>query len=265
MKTSILILCTALITLCVFAFQSPKTGNETSVSTETLNDGSLRINYFRLDQYNDRVGPEPFYKVDSRFLATVTKETLHTATSIREILPTDACKGIDAFLSVSVTVLKAGTEIRETGRGDLLTPAQIRLLQSTDYSNHIHIEASYKSAVNTADSQMNLVYYITVTPERQAVYESGYGQLINYLKKNSEDKVLRLNQDQLKPGKVIFTVGKTGTVSNARLAESSGFPALDKSMLELIQDTPGKWKPAKNAKGEAVEQELVFFFGSEGC
>ena len=49
------------------------------------------------------------------------------------------------------------------------------------------------------------------------------------------------------------------------LEESSGYPAIDKTMIELLTNAPGKWKPAKNAKGEKVDQQLVFSFGEVGC
>jgi hypothetical protein len=33
----------------------------------------------------------------------------------------------------------------------------------------------------------------------------------------------------------------------------------------MITNMPGKWNPATNSKGEKVDQELVFFFGRQGC
>lgn len=264
MKTSILIICTALITLGALAFRSSTSEIRPSASTETPCNSTLKINYLRYNQFRDLVGPPVFYKVDSRFLATVTQEKLHAASSIREILPATSHTEIEEFLGVTVTVFREGVEIRESGQGEFLTPAQIHLLQSTNYSNTIRIEANYKNK-DKVGMQTGFVYYISITPAQKAEYAGGYTALIDYLKNNSEDKILSLNQDQLRAGKVVFTVGKTGTIAQARLEESSGFAALDKAMLELIKKIPGNWKPAKNASGEAVEQDLVFFFGREGC
>jgi hypothetical protein len=36
-------------------------------------------------------------------------------------------------------------------------------------------------------------------------------------------------------------------------------------MIELISNSPGKWKPAENSVGEKVNQKLVFSFGMMGC
>ncbi len=36
-------------------------------------------------------------------------------------------------------------------------------------------------------------------------------------------------------------------------------------MENLMNNLPGTWMPAKNEKGEKVAQELVFFYGIEGC
>jgi TonB family protein len=74
-----------------------------------------------------------------------------------------------------------------------------------------------------------------------------------------------VDANTLQPGKVYFTVDKAGTVSAIRLSASSGYPALDTRVLELMNTLPGTWKPATNAAGEAVEQEFVFSFGTVGC
>jgi hypothetical protein len=47
---------------------------------------------------------------------------------------------------------------------------------------------------------------------------------------------------------------------------TTGYPSLDKKLMTLIKNIPGKWTPAENIKGEIMEQELVFTFGSaDGC
>ena len=56
-----------------------------------------------------------------------------------------------------------------------------------------------------------------------------------------------------------------GAVEQVKLERSSGYPAIDKVMIELIQNAPHKWSPATNAQGEAVDQELVISFGQLGC
>ena len=110
-----------------------------------------------------------------------------------------------------------------------------------------------------------LTYFITVVPEKEAEFVYGQDALLNYLKEKSKEKTLIIQKDQLRPGQFRFTVTKDGEVANVRLNSSSGYPSVDTTLMELISSLKGKWNPATNAKGEAVDQELIFFFGMEGC
>lgn len=153
------------------------------------------------------------------------------------------------------------------GQSEQLNTAQINLLRSTDYSSNIRITALCKRTNAAAETMGNdsLVYYLTVIPEKEAVFTSGQDALIEYLKENSKEKRVFLDRDKLKPGKVTFTVTRAATVANARLTSTSGYSSADEAMVKLISDLPGKWAPAANSEGAPVDQELVFFFGLEGC
>jgi len=267
MKKTLFIFCIAVTTLVVFAFRPIKNELQISTPNKTVGSEAFKFENDLLSLLKDQVGPAVFYKVDSRFIATITLEKLYSATTILDILPEHARFGIESVQAVNFSVLKEDHELREVSFGAALTPAQLLLLKSTDYADNIRIEANYtsKNIQGDAGNNMQLVYYISVTPEQPAKYTDGYAALIHTLKKGSEDQILRLDQDQLKPGKVNFTVTKNGTVAHVRIAESSGFADLDQAMLELIKSLPKNWNPAKNALGEPVEQDLVFFFGREGC
>ena len=77
--------------------------------------------------------------------------------------------------------------------------------------------------------------------------------------------LINVDPEQLKPARLYFTVTKDGTIENLKLDSGSGYPEVDKKMMELITKTPGAWLPAKNSKAETVNQELVVFFGLMGC
>ncbi len=94
---------------------------------------------------------------------------------------------------------------------------------------------------------------------------SGKHMLIDFLRTNSKDQVAFAKSDDLMPGKIYFTVTKEGTITKAKFATTSGYTSIDDHMLELITKVPGEWKPAQNAKGELVDQTLVFAFGIVGC
>ena len=36
-------------------------------------------------------------------------------------------------------------------------------------------------------------------------------------------------------------------------------------IIKILNEVPGTWIPAKNSKGEKVDQELVVSFGLMGC
>ena len=88
---------------------------------------------------------------------------------------------------------------------------------------------------------------------------------MDYLRENSKESRVNIQPDKLRPAKLIFTVTKMGTIENVRLDRTSNFPVVDKTMIELISNAPGKWMPAENIEGEKVDQELVVSFGSMGC
>jgi hypothetical protein len=70
--------------------------------------------------------------------------------------------------------------------------------------------------------------------------------------------------DLLKPAKLFFTVTIKGSIKNVYLDRTSGYPDVDKTMIELISKVPSAWEPAQNTKGEKVDQELVVSFGLIG-
>ena len=212
------------------------------------------------------------YNVDSRFIATITKEDLHKAKSVADITPEKAEWDKISFLNMKVAILQDDGEIAELGDDGVLNADQIKLLQSTDYSTNFYMEgrgkrkgAGPEGLKDLDQEEFNLAYYITIVPEQEAEYAGGQKALIDYLKINSQIYTSIIEEDQLRPGQVSFTVTKAGTIGKVELNSTSGYPTIDEVLVGLVKNIPGKWHPAKNAKGERVDQELVFFFGRQGC
>jgi len=272
MKKSIIIFCMALIATALMAFSYLNRSN-----TPTNHKETFRCN---ADIFNDVFAlniPEPaeidlVYNVDSRFGATITKENLCRATSAVDIVPKEAEWSKISFLSMTIAVLQDGDEIRVSGDDEVLNPAQTTLLQSIDYSTNFYLKARGKTKNGGPDGMQEfdqeeyaLAYYITVVPEKEAAYTAGKDALISYLRENSKAATAIIRKDQLQPGRVLFTVTKEGTIADVTLESTSGYPSVDQTLVELLATLPGKWEPATNAKGENVDQELVFFFGLQGC
>ncbi|MFT4682000.1 MAG: hypothetical protein ACI9FU_002259 [Granulosicoccus sp.] len=217
--------------------------------------------------FMDQSSRKIFYAVGSRFLATVKKADLHKATSILDFVPKEETEGLESYTNVKVGVLKKDGETIKMGTEATLNKAQLKLLRSTDYSTDFYINADAKKGTYELweQSTYDLVYYFTIIPEKEAAYQDGNEALVDFVKKNTKKLESSIIADQLKAGKVRFTISKSGTVSGASLDSSCGFESLDKAIIDLLGSSPGKWTPATNGAGENVEQELVFSFGITGC
>jgi len=207
---------------------------------------------------------ELLYKVESRFLARISKSELDKAKTIIDILPRKATNNIQAYNYSRVSILDdhIETDRRAIADNEILTKAQINLIQSTNDSGNIYIRSDYENKNGLNDY---LTYFISVVPEQQAFYNDGYASLINYLKANTAEEVKVITKDGLKGGKVQFTITKEGLISNVSLTSTSGYKSVDKVLVETIENIPGEWTPASNGSGKKVDQEYVFFFGMEGC
>lgn len=267
MKKIIFIICSVLICFSLTAFGFMNWGEETKApKPPALEEGSA---FFVNDLVGSVINPiedDFVYNIDTRFIATITKENLHAASSIREILPEKATGPNVHYQDVKVSIFEQEM-ISQFGGNALLSAAQLKLMQTTDYSQNIVVEANHEIPTGFNDqTQLNYIsYHMTVVPEQEAEYLDGMDGLIQFLKAESLSAKAGVEKNQLKPGRLWFTITKEGELANAKLDSSCGYPALDEKMQELMENLPGKWEPAKNAAGEAVEQELVFFFGMQGC
>lgn len=235
-------------------------------SSEEIIPRWQNIGIYNLNDYNQYNKIDFIYNINSRFIWNITKEELNQAKSIIDIYPKDATLGMDNFSNVQVTLMNNGKEVSEFGEDETLNEAQLKLLQTLDYSSNFYVRANY-TKTNYAGQEVEnyIVYYITVVPEKKAVYNKGKTALIDYLKKNTAKDIEIVKKDKLEPGQIRFTVTTDGTIADVNLDSSSGYKKLDKKMVKLIENMPEKWEPATNAKGEPVEQTLIFFYGIEGC
>ncbi|NND95352.1 MAG: hypothetical protein HKN45_10835 [Flavobacteriales bacterium] len=207
--------------------------------------------------------------IESRFIQTVTKKELLDQSSIEPFLGEDELRSIVSYNSVEITVFKENNEKRPSaiGTSEKLNEKQLALIRSLDYSANIYIKADFHRKVEGSDELISgySTPHITIIPETQAEYIQGIGSLTSYLRDNSYRQTRMTNKSELDPGKIYFTVSKNGIISDVRLSSSCGYPLVDNKLVDLIRKSPGLWNPAMNEDGEAVDQELVLFFGNMGC
>jgi hypothetical protein len=265
MKKSILIFCKVFTTFSLSVFGLMSWNNGVMAQEAVVFKNSVLFNTGIASILNIQPDLDLVYNIDSRFIANITKEDLHKATSVLDIVPKEARGWWKVnFQTVTVAVLQDGDEISIMGDKKILNAAQVKLLQATDYSTNFYINARTTEDPETGRIE-DYVYYFTIIPEKEAEYTGGRDALIAYLKENSKEKTAIIKSDQLQPARVSFTVTKEGTIVNVKLDSTSGYPSVDETLVELITNLPEKWDAATNSKGEKVDQELVFFFGVEGC
>jgi hypothetical protein len=271
MKKNILIFSTAIATFLLTAFAfSTRTNTAKNQEVSSCSQSVLSDNEAVIVSKIQAV-PDLYYNVGNRW-SVMTKEGLIKAKSLSDLVPGEKNKMRDSYKNVLLAVLHNDKDVRDIktsaiGQSKILNAAQLALLRSCDYSTNLRITAlSQVKDVNTGMFEDDsLVYYMTIIPETEAVFEGGFNALIEYLRESSKDRVAIIEEDKVQPGKVFFTVTKNGTIENIKLVATSGYPSVDKELVRIVTRMPEKWNPALNSEGEKVDQEFVFSFGSMGC
>jgi len=267
MKKNILIFTAVLITLSLMAFGIINQNHSTSDQEEVTSTKNIASNIQPDYNLNSDI-PDFHYSVGTRF-SGIKKGTVDKAKSILDFLPQEKIDRIMSFQSVKFIILDDNrqTDIIEAGVSAALTEGQIKLLRASDYSTNLLVRADYlikNKSTNTLENSY-ATPHLTIVPEQQAEYLDGMDALVDYLKQNSIEETSIVQKNKLQPAKLYFKVDNNGVISNVRTVTSSGYPSIDKKMIELIKKSPGKWKPAENTEGKKVDQDLVFFYGIIGC
>jgi hypothetical protein len=271
MKKSILIFCAVVAAFSLTALGYANWNNTSSNHEGCSSNKAVVYDNDFTNVNNYEADLDLYFDIRNRW-STMTKENLIRAKSLNDIVPGEADKTRDSYKNVTISVLHNDKDVRDIetmamGQSVELNNAQINLLRSCDYSTNLRFTAlnrllNPETGIFRDDS---LVYYMTITPEKEAEYEGGFDTLIDYLKEISKEEVAIIKKNKLQPGKVFFTVSKDGTISNVKLVSTSGYPSVDTELKNIINNMPKKWEPARNSKGEKVDQEFVFFFGIMGC
>lgn len=267
MKKGIIILCTVLVTFSLAALGYTNWNKTVNDPVEKIDTKTASFDSDLLYDITRSKVPALVYKIDSRFIHRITKEEINKAVSIADILPEKATRPIQSYQGAKISLIEAEQGISEEGNSEILTPAQKDLLLATDYTSNVAIAANF-TARYEEDGELRKDYFrysTSIVPEKVAEYNDGSNTLIDYLKENSRAATAIIRKEGLKAGIVKFTVTKEGTIANVKLFASSGYPSVDEVLVDLITNMPGSWNPAMNATGDTVDQELVFFFGLEGC
>lgn len=180
------------------------------------------------------------------------------------------------YLSVNISSTHNGKTHTAHSSNDQLSLEQKRILATADLNTDITVKVKfkYKDLVNGASGNESKVIEgkvsITVVPETEAQFPGGYTALRDQLTKAVMSKLPSggaaesLYADKIARSVVKFTVDEEGKVLDASVSRTSTDSFLDVLLVDALYHLP-KWKPAKNAKGQAVTQQFHFSMGSDGC
>jgi hypothetical protein len=268
MKKNIIFICITLITLSLAAYGF---SNSKDLKTERLGlsvDENITNKNQASNKAENKIFTNFIYDVGPRFGA-IKKTKINKIKSFNDFISKEHSERIVSYKSVSIILIKDDkrTDTKITGYSNKLTTAQLKLIQSLDYSTNFLIRAEYLQ-LNKETGELEDSYstpHLTIVPKKEASYSGGKSALKKFLKENSEKARRNVEAGKLKPAKLYFTVTKKGNIENVNLDRSSNYPLIDEKMIELINNTSEKWNPAENSKGEKVDQELVVSFGLIGC
>ena len=269
MKKYLLIFC---IIAGVLSFTYCKNSNQEDLSVNTFEptvSEEIAMNTQAKDPTpNKKVFESFIYDIGPRF-GPIKRETVQNARSIDDFLNEEQLSKIEQINSVTIQVMEGifASYFIEKGTSATFTEAQLKLLQSLKYSTSLMLLVEFQEMNNHENRLVNnyVSPYVTIVPEKQATYLFSEDTLKDYLRVNTEEARADVDPEKLQAAKLYFTVTKEGAVENVRLDRSSFYPKVDETMINLMQNLPGSWTPAKNANGEFVDQELVVSFGLIGC
>lgn len=256
-------LCLSLIAVLLVSCQNQKdcqkAGDIAANTTETSPMPEVK---------NETVFTDFIYEVGPRFQG-IDKNKLEQVTKFEDLISPELANKIANYSKLSVTLfedeqLSPNRIVHSEGQ---FSEAQLQFLRSMPYSTNFMVRADFEER-NSATGKLSSNYstpHLTVVPTHEAAFRDTKEGLMYYLRTQSKEAREGIDPKKLTPAKLFFTVTRDGNVENVHLDRSSGYPLLDKKMIELISKTSGQWDPARTHKDEVIDQELVVSFGLLGC
>lgn len=180
------------------------------------------------------------------------------------------------YLSVNITSSHEGKTLSAESSNDQLSAAQKQVLAMADVNSDITIKVKFrykdrrKSDSDPYDKVMEGTLAVTVVPATEAAFPGGFTELKDRLtnvvmnKLPSGGAAKQIYSDKIARSVLKFTVTEEGRVTDASVSNSSGDPYIDALLIDALYHLP-QWKPAKNGKGQAVNQQFTFSLNAGGC
>jgi len=272
MKTRVIIISILIAAIGFTAFGFLNKQQAAKVVNLDIKETSLKVDKAEIVDFSNAKkpmnNPNLSYLVKGRYSRPITIEKIQKAKLVSDLIEGYPNNWITAYISVEISSSCKKVKVNAVSLNDVLNTEQKSMLNNADVGTDIVISVKYNTKNGITDvlekSEMNVS--LTVIPEIEATYIGGYKDMIAYLKENSNAKIAAITTKQIQFTSINFTINKNGKADNVMLIKASGIAAVDELLIESITNMP-KWIPAKNSKGDVVEQEFEFSLGSMagGC
>ena len=251
-----------------------KDNNQSEVTKEIVpgnvlvNQNNGKIQAFGLPNNDELKKNKLMYVVVGNYNRSVPLSKLKKAKEIGDIFPSYPTNWIQNYISVEIEAFNNGKKEKVVGTNNTLTKEQKDLFSNVDLASDVVVKVNYKTKNAATDKLESRVMKVslTVIPEVEAEFVGGEEKMEAYLRAKSYDKVINKhkNLDWLQLSIITFTIDEKGEINNVKILSRTGDMEIDDYLVELIRNMP-QWNSAKNLKGEAVKQDLVFKFGESWC
>lgn len=209
-----------------------------------------------------------YYGVDNRFKG-VPLHRLQAAVSLEDFLGDGYTFQVASYQSVKLYEATDGILSNEfyPSANNILSQGQKDFFAQASYGTDFNFDIRFLEHKNGYEEPIadRVTPYLTVVPAIETYYKPGQDELIRYLRENNKALTMGLKEQDLEAARIRFTISTHGTVEDVKVIRASGLPSVDLNLINLIQNLPGEWEPARNVKGEKVAQPLTLFFGNRGC
>lgn len=187
------------------------------------------------------------------------------------VYPVEYYNKILEFVSVEIAASIHGKSVVTKSQGSKLTAEQKNLLGAAEMGADILVKVKYhykqpsQYDAGPVRETIEGKVLVTAVPDTEAEFPGGLKQATDYFARNVIARSTESNAvEKIQRAIVRFTVNEEGRITDVKLSQKSEDPKIDKLLLDAMSNMP-RWKPATDAKGNRVKQEIVLPFGRGGC
>ncbi len=194
-----------------------------------------------------------------RQISEATLKSANTLTDLYERYPTD---WVEKYISVEISVTCDGELLTATGSSHTLNEDQKEIIRLAENGSQLKMDIKYiPDNTLKIKEEKQVDYTFTITPEVYAAYVGGEEKMLDYLERNTSNKILEAKAEVAEWTTVKYTIGIRGEIKNVELLNSSGDTKVDQIITQAIKNMP-PWNPAKDSAGVVVEQSFRFYIGN---